>query len=139
MPHRRASHSPPPRYSKATKVYKIHNLTDAEATLVEPAACAVHGMDQLACAVGVDALIIGAGPTGLILAQLLRLNGAARVVVAANRGAKTALARALDVAHEYVELDREDPRAQWDALRRENPYGFDVVVSVLDGSRAEAA
>ena len=109
-------------------MYKIHNLTDEEATLIEPAACAIHGLDQLNPGVGVDALIIGAGPTGLILAQLLRLNGAARVVVAANRGAKTALARALDVAHEYVELDRQNPGPQWEQLKKDNPYGFDVVV-----------
>ena len=115
--------------SKANKVYKIHNLSDEEATLVEPAACAVHGMDQLAAAVGVEALIIGAGPTGLILAQLLKLNGASRVVVAANKGVKMDVARQLGAADEYIELDRAAPQAQWDALKQANPYGFDVVVS----------
>ncbi|KAH9941192.1 NADP+-dependent D-mannitol dehydrogenase [Epithele typhae] len=113
---------------KSTKVYKIHNLTDEEATLVEPAACAVHGMDQLDAPVGVDALIIGAGPTGLILAQLLKLNGAARVVVAANQGVKMDVAKQLNAAHEYVELDRAAPEAQWAALKEANPHGFDVVV-----------
>ncbi|GJE86580.1 zinc-dependent alcohol dehydrogenase family protein [Phanerochaete sordida] len=112
----------------ASKVYKIHNLTDEEATLIEPAACAIHGLDQLSPGVGVDALILGAGPTGLILAQLLKQSGAARVVVAANKGVKTQLARALGAADEYVELDRADAAAQWAQLRRENPYGFDVVV-----------
>ncbi|KAI0746975.1 NADP+-dependent D-mannitol dehydrogenase [Daedaleopsis nitida] len=112
----------------ATKVYKIHNLTDEEATLVEPAACAIHGMDQLAAAVGVEALIIGAGPTGLILAQLLKLNGAMRVVIAANKGIKMDVAKQLDAGHEYIELDRESPTSQWEALKQRNPYGFDVVV-----------
>jgi D-arabinitol dehydrogenase (NADP+) len=45
-------------------VYKIVNLTDEEATLVEPAACAVHGADQLDLPVGAEILILGAGPTG---------------------------------------------------------------------------
>ena len=114
--------------SSAHKVYKIKNLTDEEATLIEPAACAVHGMDKLGTAVGIDALVIGAGPTGLVLAQLLKLNGAARVVVAANKGIKTKLAKQLEAAHEYVELDRQDPAAQWEQLKKDNPYGFDVVV-----------
>ena len=114
--------------SSAHKVYKIKNLTDEEATLIEPAACAVHGMDKLGTAVGIDALVVGAGPTGLVLAQLLKLNGAARVVVAANKGIKTKLAKQLEAAHEYVELDRQDPAAQWEQLKKDNPYGFDVVV-----------
>ncbi len=109
-------------------MYKINNLSDEEATLVEPAACAVHGMDQLAASVGVEALIIGAGPTGLILAQLLKLNGAVRVVVAANKGIKLDLAKSLDAGHEYIELDRESPDAQWEELKKKNPFGFDVVV-----------
>ena len=45
-------------------MYKITNLTDEEATLVEPASCAIHGMDKLNPAVGIEALIFGAGPTG---------------------------------------------------------------------------
>ena len=29
------------------KLFKIENLTDLEATLLEPASCAVHGLDKL--------------------------------------------------------------------------------------------
>ncbi|TDL24649.1 GroES-like protein [Rickenella mellea] len=114
-------------YNQA-KVYKIHNLTDLEATLMEPAACAIHGLDRLSPTPGIEALVLGAGATGLILAQLLRLNGAARVVVAANKGVKMDLAKSLECADEYIELDRNNPEAQWNTLKEENPYGFDVVV-----------
>ncbi|EJF63842.1 NADP+-dependent D-mannitol dehydrogenase [Dichomitus squalens] len=120
---------------KANKLFKIYNLSDEEATLVEPAACAVHGMDQLDAGVGVDALIIGAGPTGLILAQMLKLNGAHRVVVAANKGVKMDLAKELDAGTEYIELDRENPQAQWKRLKQDNPYGFDVVVEATGMER----
>ncbi|KAG5219966.1 N-terminal acetyltransferase complex catalytic [Salix suchowensis] len=113
---------------EAKKVYKICNLTDEEATLVEPAACAIHGMDRLNAAVGIDALIIGAGPTGLILAQLLKLNGAAKVVIAANKGIKTQVAKDLDAGDAYIELDRDNPGPQWQQLKEDNPYGFDVVI-----------
>lgn len=110
------------------KCYKINNLTDEEATLLEPAACAIHGLDKLNPSVGVEALLLGAGPTGLILAQLLKLNGASRVVIAANKGMKMDIAKKLNCGDEYVELDRKDPQAQWDKLKKDNPYGFDVVV-----------
>jgi D-arabinitol dehydrogenase (NADP+) len=109
-------------------LYKIHNLTDEESTLLEPAACAVHGLDKLNPPVGIEGdymfpvspaseaniefqlavLLLGAGPTGLILAQLLKLNGASRVVIAANKGIKMNIAKDLEAGDEYIELDRSD-------------------------------
>ena len=95
---------------------------------MEPAACALHGLDKLNPPVGIEVLLMGAGPTGLILAQLLKLNGAVRIVLAANKGIKMDIAKNLGVADEYIELDRQNPEAQWQKLKEDNPYGFDVVV-----------
>lgn len=103
-------------------------MTDQQATLMEPAACALHGLDKLNPPVGIEVLLMGAGPTGLILAQLLKLNGAVRIVLAANKGIKMDIAKNLGVADEYIELDRQNPEAQWQKLKEDNPYGFDVVV-----------
>ena len=72
--------------------------------------------------------MLGAGPTGLILAQLLKLNGAHKVTLAANKGIKMDIAKQLDCADEYIELDRQNPGPQWEQLKKDNPYGFDVVV-----------
>ena len=107
------------------------NLTDEEATLVEPAACAIHGADKLALPVGAEVLILGSGPTGLILSQILKLNGASKVVLAANKGIKTRIAREINAADVYIEIDRQDPQAQWDQIKKDYPYGFDAVVSPL--------
>ncbi|KAJ7274978.1 NADP+-dependent D-mannitol dehydrogenase [Mycena rebaudengoi] len=117
------------------KVYRIYNLTDEEATLIEPAACAVHGADKLNLPVGAEVLILGAGPTGLILSQLLKLNGASKVVIAANKGVKTEIARKLDAADEYVEIDRDAPDAQWAQLKKDYPYGFDAVVEATGSEK----
>jgi D-arabinitol dehydrogenase (NADP+) len=70
-------------------------------------------------------------PSGLILSQILKLNGASKVVIAANKGIKTEIARKLDAADEYVEIDRDAPDAQWAQLKKDYPYGFDAVVSSL--------
>lgn len=113
---------------QASKVFPIFNLTDEQATLVEPASCAVHGLDKIRPKPGSECLLIGAGPTGLILAQLLKLNGASRVVLAANKGMKMDIARKIDAADEYLDLDRKDAAQQWAQLKKDNPYGFDVVV-----------
>ena len=85
-------------------------------------------MDRIRPEVGSNILLIGAGPTGLCLAQLLKINGGSHVILASNAGPKMELAKKLNVADEYVALERDDPRPQWDALRTRRPYGFDVVV-----------
>lgn len=110
------------------KVFKIHNLSDVEATLLEPASCAAHGLEKIAPKLGSSVLMFGAGPTGLVLSQMLRQNGGCHVVVAAPQGLKMDLAKSLDAADVYIELSRKDPEAQFEQLKKDNPYGFDIVV-----------
>ncbi|KAK2742495.1 hypothetical protein FQN57_005386 [Myotisia sp. PD_48] len=112
----------------AGRVFKIENLSDVDATLLEPASCAAHGLDKIAPKMGSTVLMFGAGPTGLVLAQMLKQNGGCKVVIAAPEGLKMNLAKSLNAADEYVELSRKDPKAQFDALKAANPYGFDIVV-----------
>lgn len=45
----------------------------------------------------------------LMLAQLLKLNGASKVVIAANKGVKMDIAKDMGVADVYIELDRSHP------------------------------
>ncbi|KAJ2906950.1 alcohol dehydrogenase GroES-like domain-containing protein [Zalerion maritima] len=112
----------------AAKVFKIHNLSDVDATLLEPASCACHGLDKIRPRLGSHVLMFGAGPTGLMLAQLLRQNGGCQVTIAAPGGLKMELAKSLDAADTYVELSRSNPGEQFEKLKADNPYGFDIVV-----------
>lgn len=112
----------------AGRVFGIKNLSDVDATLLEPASCAAHGLDKIAPKMGSSVLMFGAGPTGLVLAQMLRQNGGCHVVIAAPEGLKMNLAKSLDAADVYVELSRKDPAAQFEKIKSENPYGFDIVV-----------
>lgn len=119
----------------AGKVFKIHNLSDVDATLLEPASCACHGLEKIAPKLGSSVLMFGAGPTGLCLAQLLRLNGGSHVVIAAPQGLKMDLAKKLDAADEYIELSRSSPEAQFQAIKDANPYGFDIVIEVTENCK----
>jgi D-arabinitol dehydrogenase (NADP+) len=112
---------------KADRIFPIGNLTSREAVMVEPSACAVHGMEALAMKPGSDVLLFGAGPTGQVLAQLLKLNGAGRLVVAAPPGPKLELAGRL-AADEIVPIDRKNPDRHRNRLRELNPTGFDYIV-----------
>jgi D-arabinitol dehydrogenase (NADP+) len=112
---------------KADRIFPIGNLSSREAVMVEPSACAVHGMEVLAMKPGSDVLLFGAGPTGQVLAQLLKLNGAGRLVVAAPPGPKLELVARL-AADEIVAIDRKNPDKHRARLRELNPTGFDYIV-----------
>lgn len=45
------------------------------------------------------------------------------------------LAKSLDAADEYVDLSRKDPSAQYQKLKNDNPYGFDIVVEATGSVR----
>ena len=51
------------------------------AAVVEPLACAIHGMDKADIQAGQKVLVIGGGTIGLIMVQLAKLRGAATVVL----------------------------------------------------------
>lgn len=121
--------------SCARKVFKIHNLTDIDATLTEPTACAIHGVERLQAPPGAEVLILGAGPTGLILSQLLKLNGASKVVIAANKGIKTQVAKDINASDVVIELDRENPDPQWTQIKEDYPFGFDIVVEATGSEK----
>ena len=112
---------------RAEKCFPIDDLPREVAVMVEPTACVVHGLDVLALEPGSDVLVFGAGPTGLLMAQLLLHGGAARVTVAAPTQFKLDLARSYGV-DETVRLDRSEPDAGVKEMRRLAPEGFDVVV-----------
>jgi L-iditol 2-dehydrogenase len=51
------------------------------ATLIEPLACCVRGIDRSAIQSGDSVLVLGAGSNGLLLAQLAQQRGAIRVII----------------------------------------------------------
>jgi len=112
----------------AAKVFKFKNLSWVDATLLEPASCACHGLEKIRPKMGSHVLMFGAGPTGLMLAQLLRHNGGCQVTIAAPQGLKMTLAKNLDAADTYIELSRSNPEEQFAQIKKDNPYGFDIVV-----------
>jgi D-arabinitol dehydrogenase (NADP+) len=109
------------------KCFQADDLPLETAVLVEPTACAVHGMDVLDLSFGSDVLILGAGPTALLLGQVLLHGGAARLTIAAPTPFKLDRARSFgfDAA---ILIPRDDQRTALALLREFAPQGFDVVV-----------
>lgn len=120
----------------ADQVYDAEGLDPDLAVLTEPTSCAVHGVETAAVRPGSSALVIGAGPTGLLLSQLLATGGATRVAVAAPTRFKLDTAAALG-ADLVIEIPRDGVDVA--ALRGSSPTGdgFDLVVEAT-GSAAVA-
>lgn len=47
-------------------VFKINDTRYVDATLIEPALCACHGLDKIKPRLGSSVLMFSAGPTGLV-------------------------------------------------------------------------
>jgi D-arabinitol dehydrogenase (NADP+) len=109
------------------RCFAIDDLDAETAVFTEPVACVVHGLDVLGLRPGSNVLLFGAGPTGLILTQLLAGSGATELTVAAPTQAKLDLARARG-ADRTVLLDRHNTAASFEELRQAAPDGFDVVI-----------
>lgn len=71
------------------QAYRIPDgLSTLGASLTEPLACALHAVDRAELRPGDTAVVIGAGPIGLLCTSLLRAAGATRVLVSEPRDAR---------------------------------------------------
>jgi len=114
-----------------SQVYPLADaISFAEGTMVEPTACAVHGIDIIRPRAGDEVVQFGAGPTGLVLAQLLRRQGVSRLVISDLSPRKLALAARLTGA-ETVLAGPDSMRA----MHERNPHGFDIAIDVTGVSR----
>lgn len=113
----------------ATLVFSVEGLPLDTAVFSEPTACAMHGMETLQLRPGSSALVIGAGPTGLLLAQLIASGGASSVTVAGPTQFKLDAATGLGITSTVL-IGRDDAAANIAALRAASPNGdgYDVVV-----------
>lgn len=81
----------------ADRAYRIPDtLPMAAAALTEPLACVVHAVDRADLLPGHTALVIGAGPIGLLCASLLKAAGASEVVVSEPNDTRRALVAAFE-------------------------------------------
>ncbi len=119
--HRRHGASTPPVRSPNTwsqprgRCFVVNDLDPDVAVFTEPTACVIHGLDVLALKPS-SVLVFGAGPTGLLLTQLLASSGAGALTVAAPTRAETRdrLQRGAD---DIVLVDRNSPTAAEETTR----------------------
>ncbi len=121
-------------YTKAEvkKLVKVsERLPDRIAALAEPFAVGFHVISRSGLKLGDTALIVGAGPIGMVVALCARSAGASRVVVSEVNEKRLALAQ--QMGFETINPLSQDPMVQINAMTEGN--GFDVVFEV-SGSKA---
>jgi D-arabinitol dehydrogenase (NADP+) len=117
-------------------VFSVEGLPADTAVFTEPAACAMHGLESLDLRPGASVLVFGAGPTGLLLAQLIASGGASSVTVAAPSQFKLDTAAGLGIDR-TVRISRDDAEGTIAALKAASPGGdgYDVVVEATGSTR----
>ena len=110
----------------ANLVFSVDGIDPDIAVFTEPTACAMHGVTTLSPPPGSSALVFGAGPTGLLLAQLIARGGAASVTVAASSAFKLSRAEELGIDQTFL-MDRADLAGDATRLKAASG-GFDLVV-----------
>ncbi|MCL6445247.1 MAG: zinc-dependent alcohol dehydrogenase family protein, partial [Alicyclobacillus sp.] len=100
------------------------SLTFEEGALIEPLGCCLHGIEQLELRPGYSAVVIGAGFIGLMMLQLLRLQGIAPVLVIEPNPDKRKVATELGAHHT---IDPADDAA----FQHIFPKGSDIVIECV--------
>jgi len=101
-----------PAHIVAQNMHRVPaGLPFAQAALIEPLACALHGVRDAAILLGDTVAIVGAGAQGLMQVQLARASGAARVIVVGRAHRRLERARELG-AHITISTLDDDPIAR---------------------------
>ncbi|MCD6470157.1 zinc-dependent alcohol dehydrogenase family protein [Candidatus Bathyarchaeota archaeon] len=119
---------------KGRNLYRIpENLSFEEAALIEPLACCIRGLDNVGIKAGESVLIVGAGPIGLLLMQLVRNFGASMIIQTDLEDYR--LEKALELgADRVVNVRKEDPIKVIKELT--GGYGVDVAIEAVGSPKA---
>lgn len=109
----------------AKNLYRLEDHeTFSDAVFTEPLACVVWGIERLRVRPGDRALVLGSGPVGCLMAEMLAMSGVADLVVVDNAEEKLAVARALCASATF----RAGPSLVEQLRQRSDDRGFDIVV-----------
>ncbi len=106
----------------ASAAFRIGELRFETAAFMEPLSCVLHGMEKLDLRYGETVLGIGAGPVGMLLAQVARDSGAARIVMADRVESR------LELARELVADNTVDTGGGFGPATELMPGGYDAVI-----------
>ncbi|KAA0967065.1 zinc-binding dehydrogenase [Sporosarcina sp. ANT_H38] len=121
----------------AVPINRLHKIPDelpaSIAAFTEPVAVAVHSVRKSDLLVGENVAILGAGPIGLLIGMVAKLNGANNIFISDISPYRLAKAEELG----FISLDARKVNVTEEILSRTNGHGVDVVFEVA-GSQITA-
>jgi len=116
------------------QIYKFsESLSFMEAAMIEPISCCLHGIDLCEIKLGDTVLVMGGGPIGMIMMQLARYAGAARLIMSEPVSEKRELALKLG-ATKVIDPLEEDVQA----VLAEYCDNVDVVIECVGNIHTQA-
>ena len=85
--------------------FDVGDLPFEQAAFVEPLSCVLHGMGRLGMAAADQVAILGAGPIGLLLMQVARLQGASHITMVDRNPFRAGFAREVGADETFTTLD----------------------------------
>jgi len=118
-----------PEHIVRQNTYEIPpSLSLKDAALIEPLACVVHGVDAAEISLGDTVAMIGAGPIGLMLLQLVKRSGSCKIIATDLSQKRLEIAKALG-ADFIINGQNEDQVAKVRELT--DGKGADVVIEAV--------
>jgi L-iditol 2-dehydrogenase len=109
------------------------DVTFESAAMTEPLACALRGLQETGADIGDTVTVIGAGPLGLMLIQVAKLNGC-KVIAVVKRDEQVQAARHFG-AHEVIQLKR-DKNPVDEVIEVTEGRGSDIVIEAVGRPQA---
>jgi 2-desacetyl-2-hydroxyethyl bacteriochlorophyllide A dehydrogenase len=85
--------------------FDIGDIPFDHGAFMEPLSCVLHGIERLEVEMSDSVAVLGAGPIGLLLIQVIRLQGASWVSVVDKNPSRVDFARSLGADDVYMDLD----------------------------------
>ncbi len=95
--------------------FDIGDLPFEQGAFVEPLSCVLHGVERLEPEMAANIAIFGAGPIGILLLQVLKLKGAAKITMVDKNIARVDFAKKMGADLICTHLD-DLPRDEFDAV-----------------------
>lgn len=96
-------------------VFDIGEIPFELGALMEPLSCVLHGVERLDPDLASSIVIFGAGPIGILLLQVLKLKGAAKITVVDKNPNRVSYAQIMGADQVYTDLDNLN-RDAYDAV-----------------------
>ena len=112
------------------------NVSYDEGALAEPLACVLNALELTPVKLGDTIVLIGAGPIGMMLCDVARLMGAAKIILINRSAPRLEIAKKLGVADDYICLNEQDGIEA--VLGLTGGLGADVIFTSCPSPQAQA-